>query len=310
MGFATIVRALDREADWWAVRRLLVDGWGLSRLGRGWDIRHWDGWRYHNDTPLPVARLAELVGLAVDVSGSCVAAVHSESPAEAFLEIHGSAPGTVCQLLDWAAEHLAGLGDDGKRRLLVWAVDSDTALQRVLASRGYAPHVGTALHRARALDGGHPLPARGRPRRTEGYRIRTTAIGPADAGRMAALLNASFRTTIHTPWSYRTFMERSPSFDARLNLVAVGSDGHFAAHVGATFDALNRNGIIEPVCTHPGDRRKGLARSLLLDALRHLERLGAVSASLDAGESDAANALYTGCGFDVVATSRPWSAQV
>jgi hypothetical protein len=116
-----------------------------------------------------------------------------------------------------------------------------------------------------------------------GYELRTTRRDAADAGRMADLLNTTFGRTIHSAQEYLTFMERSPSFDDHLNLVAVAPDGVFGAHVGITVDHVNRLAIVEPVATHPAHRR--------------LRVVGATSAEVETGDATAANALYEAVGF-------------
>jgi ribosomal protein S18 acetylase RimI-like enzyme len=134
---------------------------------------------------------------------------------------------------------------------------------------------------------------------TPPYVMATTHAATAlnDAERMAKLLNAAFRRTQHTGHEYRTFMTSSPSFEHLLNLVALAPDGSFAAHVGVTYDAVNRHGIFEPVCTHPDHVRNGLARALINEGMRRLAQRGAVSACVETGDMEPANALYRACGF-------------
>jgi ribosomal protein S18 acetylase RimI-like enzyme len=51
--------------------------------------------------------------------------------------------------------------------------------------------------------------------------------------------------------------------------------GSVAAHVGLTYEAVNRHAIVEPVATHPDHRRLGLARALLAEGLPRLATRGA-----------------------------------
>jgi GNAT superfamily N-acetyltransferase len=133
----------------------------------------------------------------------------------------------------------------------------------------------------------------------EPYRLATTspATAQVDAARMADLLNAAFGRTKHTAAAYLSFMAGSPSFRHDLNLVALAPDGAFAAHVGVNYEPINRFGIFEPVCTHPDHQRKGLARALMLEGMRRLKALGAISATVETGDMEPANALYRTCGF-------------
>lgn len=118
-----------------------------------------------------------------------------------------------------------------------------------------------------------------------------------DCRGIAALLNAAFNRTFHSAPEFYTFSTRSPSYQDELNLVAEAADGSFAALAGCTVDQMNRFGIVEPVCTHPDHRRKGLAARLILEGLRRMKRQGVEVAGVDTGESPAANQLYEAAGF-------------
>jgi predicted N-acetyltransferase YhbS len=131
----------------------------------------------------------------------------------------------------------------------------------------------------------------------EGYMLRETSDDPDDHARMADLLNAGFGRDIHSAAEYASFTAVSPSFRHDLNLVAVGPDGTFAAHAGFTYDEANRFGILEPVCTRPDHRRRGLALSLIREGIRRVRRLGAVAVTVDTGADEGPNRLYEAAGF-------------
>jgi ribosomal protein S18 acetylase RimI-like enzyme len=197
-------------------------------------------------------------------------------------------------MLDWAEDRLAR-PIDGRRRLQVYVCDFDWTRRALLEGRGYAALDAGGWTRVVRF-GSWPIPDE---RPAEPYRLATTSRATArrDAERMAILLNAAFGRTQHTAAEYLRFMAGSPSFSHDLNLLAVAPDGSFAAHVGVSYDPVNRFGIFEPVCTHPAHRRKGLARALMLEGLRRLRERDAVSACVDTGDIGPANALYRACGF-------------
>jgi predicted N-acetyltransferase YhbS len=202
--------------------------------------------------------------------------------AEAFLAEHGTEPGHVETPV----------------------MDYDAGRQRMLAARGWRPlDYGGRVRRVRVA-GGAPA---GQPIAT-GYDMRTTSAATIedDAARMATLLNAAFGRTIHTAAEYLAFSDGSPSFRHDLNLVAVAPDGAFAAHVGLTLDEENRLGIVEPVCTHPDHRRRGLAAALLFEGLRRLRSLGAELVHVESGDAEGANAFYDNCGFTERYDLRWW----
>lgn len=293
----------DTDDDWWAIRELLVRSHAASPVSWNWDVRRWDGSRFHNEVPELPTWFTDGIGLWEDASGRLVAAVHAEGGGEAFLELDPDWRHLQPAMLDWAEARLAA-ARDGRRILEVPAWDYDLPLRTLLRERGYE-ETAEELWIRRLRFGGWTVP--GAPV-AAGYEARTTSPETldADATRLAALLNAAFGRTLHSAPEVRTFMTRSPSFRHDLNLVAVAPDGSFAAHVGLTFDESNGHGIVEPVCTHPDHRRHGLAQALMLDGLRRLRDLGAATCSVETGSMAAANALYRSIPFTEEYGGHAW----
>jgi len=298
-----VARRCTAEADWWRIRSLLVETGPDVPAGWNWDVRRWDGWRFHNERPVDVPELARTIALWESPGGRLLGAVHPEDPGTAFLEVRPEARWIEPLMLAWAEECLAIPGPDGSRRLTLAVHDQDRERQAILRRRGY-----------RRLDRGGRIRASSLPPARPGdpmplpspYRLRTTRPDLDDGARIADLLNATFGRTVHTAAEYLTFMTRSPSFDQRLNLVAEAPDGTFAAHVGVTLEPVRRQAFVEPVATHPDHRRRGLARVLVLEGLRRAASLGATSATVETGDGQAANALYAACGLAEAAHLHRW----
>lgn len=68
---------------------------------------------------------------------------------------------------------------------------------------------------------------------------------------------------------------RSPIYKPTLDLVAASQDGELAASATFWLDSKCKTGLLEPLCTSPEHRRKGLARSLVDEGLKRLKSLGA-----------------------------------
>lgn len=289
-----VARPCRDDVDWWRVRQLLVETMPTTPPSWNWDVRRWDAWRFHSAEPLGDVEMAAGIRLWEAIDGRLLGAAHPDRTAEAVLELRPDARWLEEPMIRWAEARLAmPTGPGGTRRLAFAVRDDDLPRRAVLERRGY-----------RMLDTGGwlrwmrlgPTPTRSRPM-PRPYAMRSTVPGTDDAGRIAHLLNAAFGRTGHSAAEVRTFMERSPSFDHALNLVAVAPDGSFGAHVGVTVEPVNRHAIVEPVCTHPDHRRRGLARVLILEGLRRASALGATTASVETGDGEAANALYVACGF-------------
>jgi GNAT superfamily N-acetyltransferase len=247
-------------------------------------------------------RMAESIGIWETAEGRVVGVVHPEGRGDAYLEVDPEFPDIEPEMVAWAEEHLARPSGN-ERSIEFWVSDEDGRRRRLLEGCGYTPDHEGGWMRCLAFD---RVPAFELPALAEPYRLRPTDPSDADCSRMADLLNAGFGRTVHSAAEIRNFVDRSPSFEHALNLVAAAPDGSFAATVGLTYDAANRHGLIEPVCTHPDHRRRGLAHVLLLRGLRRLQERGALTASLDTGDGEGANALYIGAGFVEGHHFRAW----
>jgi predicted N-acetyltransferase YhbS len=286
-------RELAGDADWWVVRDLLVRTHASTPVGWNWEIRRWDGSRFHSESDEQSRVIQNGIGLW-EADGRLVAAMHCEDGGDAWFELDPDYRYIEPEMLDWAESHLAR-AVEGRRRLEVYAFDYDVTRRELLAERGYTALTAGGWTRLVRFDSG-PIPD---GRLAEPYSLATTSEATAqeDANRMADLLNVAFGRTQHTATEYLRFMAASPSFSHDLNLVAVAPDGSFAAHVGVTYEQADRHGIFEPVCTHAMHLRNGLARALILEGMRRLREQGALSACVETGDMEPANALYRACGF-------------
>jgi len=296
-------RAYAGDDDFRRVRKLLIETYPITPSGFNWEIRRWDGWNCHNDAA-NTPDTAKLVRLWETGDSTLVGVVHPEGQGDLWLELHPDYRHLEPEMLAWGEAHLSVPAEDGgARQIETFVYDYDAARLRLIQAHGYelTPY-GSVFRRLRF--GSRVLPSVEFP---PGYRMRTTRPGDFGEGeRMAALLNAAFRRTIHTGQEYINFISQSPSFRHDLNLVAEASDGSFAAHVGVTYNDDNLYGIFEPVCTHPDHQRKGLARALMIAGLHRLKTLGATDAYVGTGDDMAANWLYEAVGFTEVYHGSIW----
>ena len=150
---------------------------------------------------------------------------------------------------------------------------------------------GGEIHRWRSLDGG--LPTATIP---DGYHVRATIPGDRDdATALAELINAAFGHSFGPEALLN--LERAPSFVPACQVVAVASDGSHAAHAGVSIDRANALAIVEPVCTHPDHRRRGLAAACMAHALGRAIERGATRATVSTGTGNPSNVLYERLGF-------------
>lgn len=289
-----VSRPYAGDADFLKVRRLLIDTYPLTPLDFNWEVRRWDGRRYHNADPAGDPAWFASIRLWETADGQLVGAAHHEGPGNAYLQLHPDYRYLETDMIAWAEDHLTAPDDDGPGRWIDFFVyDYDAPRQNLLAQRGYQKMPWRGVMR-RLRFGQHPVPE---VALAEGYTLRSTRPEEHDYAQVAAILNAAFNRTFHSAPEIRNFMTDSPAFRHDLDLVAETPEGVFASYVGITYEPVNGYAIFEPVCTHPDHLRLGLARSLMFEGLRRLKALGASEVMVGTGDAVAANQLYESIGF-------------
>jgi GNAT superfamily N-acetyltransferase len=286
-------RPLTTDQDYWRVRNLLIQTYPITPFGFNWEIRRWEGRRFHDNHPDQLGNWAKNVQLWETETGELIAAVHPEGAGDAHFQLHPDYRHLEPTLLTWAEEHLAVGGENG-RQLELFVYDYDVYRQHLLRERGYKQleHGGVTRH---LRLGKQPL---AQPQLAAGYTLRTTNPDDlADCQHIADILNAAFNRDVHTGREYQNLALNAPCFRRELDLVAVAPDGSFAAYAGIPYDEANKLGIFEPVCTHPDHQRKGLGKALMQEGLLRLKAIGAVDVTVGTGDMIPANRLYDSLGF-------------
>jgi len=297
-------RPMRDDADYWKMRDLLIQCAPITPVGLNWDMRRLDGKRFYNANDEENRLLNRPVQLWEDSAGRLLGYVLPEGKGDAYAQIHPDYRFIEDEMIAWAEGHLAApAGAEGRLRLEFYVCEYDVLRQRLLAGRGFSKTDDWGIIRHMRL-GRQPLT---KPRLADGYTLRETRPEDlADCRRIADLLNAAFRRTFHNAQEYQNFTRQAPSFRRELDLVAEAPDGTFGAYVAIPYDAVNRWGIVEPVCTHPEHRRKGLAQALLQEGFLRLREMGGLEVTVDTGDMVPANALYDSLGFTEAYKSFAW----
>ncbi len=290
------------EGDFWLVREFLVRTLAVAPMGHNWDVRRWDGQYFYNPSGCWEDGWERHVRLWIDDTGGLVGCVSRDGLGGAAIQVHPAYRGLEPEMVAWAEAELCAPDDAGSTLEFV-VFEYDVLRQRLLAERGYTKmsyggmfrHMTLPVQRLPPVD----LPAP--------YLLRSVQPeDDADCQRIADLLNAAFKRTFHNGPEYQSFARRAPCYVNDLDLVAVAPDGGFAAYVAMPYDPVNRRGIFEPVCTHPGHLRKGLASALMREALCRVQTLGARDVIVDTGDMIPANALYDALGFTEAYKAHAW----
>lgn len=166
---------------------------------------------------------------------------------------------------------------------------ADTERIRLLEAEGFEEFRVWDDIRERSLHDPFDAPA------ADGFLLRPARL--ADADGLALARNASFGED-WTGARYRAFMN-APGYDPEREIVAEAPDGRIAAFTVYWTDARNATGHFEPVGTHPDFHRRGLARAVMLHAMRLMRDEGAATVTVNHNAVNIpARRLYESLGFE------------
>jgi ribosomal protein S18 acetylase RimI-like enzyme len=267
--------------------------WGQGRAAYGttWPRRLWFsgddlvawGWAY---LPRQVRRND---GSVTNVTGAHLA-----------YQVHPDHAELVDEVIDWFDGVAVGL-----ERTVVPSAADEFALKR-WAAHGYETDeesLGdtgdwTQLNERDLTDIEQPvLPA--------GFRFRTADEAGPEAAVQAHL--DAWSPSAYTAKSYEG-VRQTAAYRGDLHILVEAPDGTMASSAIMWLDEANKTVEFEPVGTHPGYRRLGLARAMMLHAMRLARAAGANHATvvcMGAPGHPKARGLYHGLGFREISRDAP-----
>ncbi len=168
--------------------------------------------------------------------------------------------------------------------------DCDTARIKLLTELGFERFRIWENVNERDLRGavGEPEPG--------GFLLRSARL--QDAGQLATARNHSFDED-WTGEQYRAAVMEKPGYDPSREIVAEAPGGRIAAFAVYWEDERNKTGHFEPVGTHRDYQRRGLARAVMLHALRQMQEQGMTLATVNHNADNLpALKLYQSIGFE------------
>jgi mycothiol synthase len=287
-----VPRLYQNEEDYWRIRAFLRQVMLLNGVReKSWHVARLDYWRWHVAANCQERdSIANVTFLWETADGQIAAVLNPEGRGEAHLQVHPElrTPALETEMLDVAEAHLAA-DRDGKRALTVWTDSQDALRLDSLRRRGYTQ--GKWVEHQWRRDLASPIPD---VPVAAGYTVR--ALGDADE--LPARSWASWRgfhpdepDDDYEGWEWYLNIQRCPLYRRDLDMVAVAPGGEIASFGTLWYDDVTRSAYIEPVATVPEHQRHGLARAVISEGLRRLQRLGATRAFVG-GYEPGPNALY------------------
>ena len=261
-------------------------------------------WEYIHGHPYLDEKSLDKFGVWED-SGNIVGIVHYEhARGEAFFEVHPGYTSLRPTMLDYAEKNLYGESAEGRRSVRVWVNDFDKDVTELVRSRGYQMddipvRPMSQLKISLTFLPDTPLPA--------GFRLRSLAEDN-DLEKLDRVLYRGFGHGDGPPPADRQVRLKArrkqqsvPGYRKDLNIIVVAPDGRFTAYSGTWIGTGNKYAYIEPVCTDPDYRRRGLGKAAVLEGVRRCVELGARVAYVASVQP-----FYLSMGFKKIFTCQGW----
>lgn len=289
------LRQYDHTLDYDGVNEFLVRVFSAQGPHQNWVQPRWEYMHYHpylDESTLPRIGVWEL-------DGEMKALVHHEHRmGEVYFEVASGHESLKPEMLEYAAEHLAGADDKGPY-LAAFIDDRDSEFQDAARARGFE-QVEKGAEATSTLSLDRPLPGSEVP---AGFRV-TDIEHDGDILKLHRLLHRGFNHPGEpdpADLPGRRKMQSAPNFRKDLNIVVAAPNGDFVSLCGMWFEPVNRVAMVEPVCTDPDFRRMGLGKAAVLEAIRRCRKLGATVAYVGSTLP-----IYRSVGFSKVYTQHRW----
>jgi predicted N-acetyltransferase YhbS len=258
-----VQRSYQREKDYDRVGQFLIDTYQPGVLHYNWLRPRWEYMHYH-----PWLDKASLGKIGVWESGGEIAAVaHYEGAlGDAFFQVHPDYTYLKPEMLDYAEANLVGKTEGGKPRLTLWAPEFDAEFESVIKSHGYKI-VKEYKDCWSVLPVPRPFPPIKLP---PGFRLQSLE-DENDLVKLTRLIHRGFNHPGEPPASSAAgteLMQNAPNYRKGLNIVAVDEKGNYAAYGGIWPIPEHKLAYIEPVCTDPAYRRRGLGKAAVMEGIR------------------------------------------
>jgi ribosomal protein S18 acetylase RimI-like enzyme len=301
------MRRYGGEDDFWRIRAFLREVFlANDRRERCWQPSRLDYWRWHgieNCRHCPSVDAVTFLWETKD--GRLRAVLNAESRGEASLQVHPDAKSVQleAEMLDIAEAHLTRSDAAGNRQLEVWVNGVDSPRQALLRERGYEQPEWAMFEYRRLLTG--PIPEAAP---APGYAVRSLGTReelPARSWASWRAFHPNEPDDAYEGWEWYLNIQRMPLYRRDLDIVATAPDGTVAAFCTLWLDDVTRAACFEPVGTMPEHQRRGLAKAIMCEGMRRVQRMGATVVTV-AGGSPAANALYASVMSPEYERAEPW----
>ncbi len=265
-----VVRNYDRENDYEKVGRLLTDTYRPGRYHTNWFLSRWEYMHFH-----PMLDTAALPHIGIWENGDKIVGVvnfeHKLGPT--YFQVHPDYSYLKPEMLAYAKNNLGGTKEDGSKFIGAYINDFDPEFEVMAQDQGFrkSSEHSECMSEFVIPD---PFPNISVP---NGFRI-ISLDDRDDLYETNRLIHRGFDHPGEPPKTgleERQLMQSAPNFDKRLNIIVEANNGDYCAYGGIWYEPELHIAYVEPVCTDPDYRRRGLGTAAVLESIRRCGELGA-----------------------------------
>ena len=297
------------EKDFGSVRKFLADIFRIRKAYTNWipseleNLKFGPGGTEYRDEEDEYLKIWEAFDEAQQITLRIIAVSYTKPSGSCWLSVHPNYTSVAREIVLWmwnrVKEMKGGKVEEVNMKFVVDDDDEDLIL--LLSDLGFQKGEIEGDKQVRPID--LPVPTYSLP---EGYTIRNAVI-EKDFLKYREVQMTVFPHIVSMSMELLQLFSTASFYQEDLDIVAVDPDGKFAAFCTARIDPLSKIAELEPVGTHPNHRKLGLARAVICESLKRLEKYRpSAVVILGAAPTDGARRLYESVGFVNEGTRHYW----
>lgn len=264
------VRSYDREKDYERVGRFLTDTYRPGKQHANWFLSRWEYMHFH---PMLDNAVLPCIGIWED-NGTIIGVANFEhSLGLTYFQVHPKYSFLKPDMLTYAEKHLIGTKEDGTKYIGALINDFDTEFET--AAKQYDFRESSEYSECMSeFVIPVPFPEISVP---DGFRIISLA-DKDDLYKTNRLIYRGFNHPGEPPKTgpeERRLMQSAPNFNKYLNIIIQADNGDYCSYAGLWYEPELNIAYVEPVCTDPDYRLRGLGTAAVLEGIRRCGELGA-----------------------------------
>jgi len=307
------VRDFHWDGDFESVRVFLAAIFNVKKAYTNWipseleNLKFGPGGTEYLDAEDEFLKVWEVFDEAQQTPQRIIAVSYTKPPGECWLSVDPNYMSVAREIVLWMQNRVKELqGDEeGDVKMSFVVDDDDTEFIRVLSDLGFQKGEIEGDKQIRSADAQIPIYSL-----PEGYTIRNAVI-EENFLKYREVQMAVFAHIVSMTKEQLMLYRTASFYREDLDIVAVGPDGRFVAFCTVRIDPLSKIAELEPVGTHPDYRQLGLAKAVICESLKRLEKYKpSVVVILGAAPTEGARKLYESVGFVNEGTRHYWIRMV